>query len=139
MAKFVDKLGREWNLDINVAAMRRAKRQDIDLSMPVAQMQQFVMDDVFLVDALWAIVQPHASGLTLEQFEEGFDGEAIDRGRDALWLSLEEYFALGKAEMLRAAVDNVRAEMENAIRELSTSNGLQHPRENLASTSENSA
>lgn len=122
MSKFTDKLNREWELTINVAAMRRAKAKDIDLSMPVNQLMSFVMDDVFLTDALWAIVEPDAKakGITLEQFEAGLDGKVIAVAREALWESLYEYFDVGKSEMLRAAVASVQAEMATATASLTS-------------------
>ncbi len=100
--------------------MRRAKRSVVDLSMPVKQMQSFFMDDVFLTDALWAIVEPEATakGLTLEQFESGLDGTVLASARDALWDALSEYFDPGKSEMLRAAVASVAKEMATATASL---------------------
>lgn len=114
---------RQWQLHINVAAMRRAKASGVDLSMPVSQMQQFVMDDVFLTDALWAIVTPEANakGITLEQFEAGLDGNVLSLAREALWESLCEYFDVGKSQMLRAAVASIKQEMDKAVASLTTS------------------
>lgn len=116
MHSFTDSMGREWKLDINVAAMRRAKKEGIDLSMPVSQMQEFVMDDVFLTDALFAIcaVQAKAQGITLEQFETGLNGAILAEARDRLWDALAEYFDPGKSQMLLAAVAATRDEMAKA-------------------------
>jgi hypothetical protein len=136
LPKFTDKLNRQWQLEITVAAMRRAKRKDIDLSMPVAHLQSFVMDDVFLTDALFAIIEPDASakGITLEQFELGLDGKVLAVARDALWDALSEYFDPGKSEMLRAAIASVATEMETARSSL-TSTGSGESKENLTETS----
>ncbi len=116
MQSFTDTASREWQLDINVAAMRRAKKEGIGLSMPVSQMQEFVMDDVFLTDALFAVVSPQAKelGVTLEQFENTLNGAVLSEARDKLWEALAEYFDPGKAEMLRAAVAATKAEMQKA-------------------------
>ncbi|MCA9132937.1 MAG: hypothetical protein KDA45_07270 [Planctomycetales bacterium] len=137
MITFTDTLGREWSLSITVAAMRRAKRHDIDLSMPVAQLQRFFMDDVFLTDALFAIVSPEATtrSITLEQFEAGLDGRVLSAARDALWDALCEYFDVGKSQMLRAAVASVAEEMAAATDSL-TGTGSAESRESLASTLE---
>ena len=88
--------------------------------MPVKQMESFFMDDVFLADALWAIVEPEATakGLTLEQFELGLDGKVLSQARDSLWDALSEYFDAGKSEMLRAAVASVAKEMQTATKAL---------------------
>ena len=114
MAKFIDNKGQSWDLSINVAAMRRAKAMGVDLSMPVAQLQQFVMDDVFIADCLYAIVKANTPGLTQESFDTLLDGKVLAEAREALWESLYEYFDLPKAEMLRAAVASVKKEMEAA-------------------------
>lgn len=137
MAQFTDKLNRVWQLTITVAAMRRAKSKGVDLSMPVAQMQQYVMDDAFLADALWAVIEPDAlaKGLTLDHFEAGLDGKILAAARSALWDALCEYFDVGKSEMLRAAVASVEKEMANAASSL-TSTGSAESKESLASTSE---
>lgn len=118
--KFTDKLEREWNLVIDVAAMRRAKKAGIDLSMPVNQLQEFVMDDVFLADALFAILSPScaALGITSSQFDDGLNGNVIESARESLWSALEAYFTPGKASMLRAALASVRLEMEKATQSL---------------------
>lgn len=119
---FKDLAGREWNLNINIGAMRRAKTQNIDLSMPVNQLREFVMDDVFMVDAIWAVIQPDADakGISKEQFESAIDGKAIESARDALWVALEEYYPDPKAQMLRAALNSVAAETANAMRTLNS-------------------
>lgn len=122
MAKFVDNKGQSWDLSINVAAMRRAKAMGVDLSMPVAQLQQFVMDDVFIADCLYAIVKANTPGLTQESFDALLDGKVLAEAREALWESLYAYFDLPKAEMLRAAVASVKKEMEAAQASL-TGNG----------------
>ena len=129
MSKFSDKLSRDWQLTINVAAMRRAKTLGVDLSMPAKNLGDYFFDDCYLCDALWAIVRPAASeaGLTQEQFELGLDGKTLDAAREALWEALYEYFDLGKAEMLRAAVASVAEEMQTAKNSL-TSSGSGEPK-----------
>lgn len=136
MSKFTDSLGREWQLSITVAAMRRAKRKDVDLSMPVSQLQSYVMDDVFLCDALYAIVESdaQAKAITLEQFESGLNGKVLAAAREALWDSLCEYFDPGKSQMLRAALSTVASEMGKVTSSL-TSIGSGESRESLAETS----
>jgi hypothetical protein len=116
MHSFTDAASREWKLEINVGAMRRAKKQGVDLSMPVSQMQEFMLDDVFLTDSLFAVVAPQAKELavSLEQFESAMDGKILAEARNQLWGALAEYFDPGKAQMLLAAVAAVESEMEKA-------------------------
>jgi hypothetical protein len=116
MHSFTDAASREWKLEINVGAMRRAKKQGVDLSMPVSQMQEFMLDDVFLTDALFAVVAPQAKELavSLEQFESAIDGKILAEARNQLWEALAEYFDPGKAQMLLAAVAAVKSEMAKA-------------------------
>lgn len=123
--KFTDQKSREWTLSINVAAMRRAKAKGIDLSMPVSQLQQFVMDDVFIADALWSIVSPDAKerGISQDQFDEALGGLAFDSARDALWQALETYYdpQSERAAMLRVALEQVRQETAKVMVTLSGS------------------
>ena len=121
MASFKDSMGREWHININVAAMRRARAKDIDLSMAIKQLNQFVMDDVFLVDALYAICKPDldSKGISLEQFEAAFDGVVTEKAREALWAALEGYYDTGKGKLLRAAIEMVKAELSKAADTLS--------------------
>ena len=125
MSKFTDKLNREWTIDITVAAMRRAKHNDIDLSMPVAQMKEYLMDDVFSADAIWAIVEPEAKakGITLDQFDAGLDGKVLNAARESLWSAYYEYFDEGKAALLRSTVSAAAEAMLEASKSL-TSSGL---------------
>jgi len=124
MATFTDKQKREWQLTVNVAAMRRAKSAGVDLSMPVSQLREFITDDVFLADCLWAIVAVNASerNVNQAQFDEGFCGLVFDAARAALWEALSEYWdpKSQRASMLRMALAEVEAEMAKAI---STING----------------
>lgn len=119
MPMFTDNKGRDWQLTIDVAAMRRARKVDIDLSQPFAQLQQFVMDDVFVCDALWAIIQPQASGIKQDDFDSAMGGKEIAEARDALWAALEEYYDPKKAEMLRTALQSVEREMQQALADIS--------------------
>jgi hypothetical protein len=123
--KFVDKKNREWILEVNVAAMRRAKAAGVDLSMPVNQLREFLMDDVFIADALWAIVSLNAKerGITQEQFDEAFNGSTFETAREALFAGLEEYYdpKSQRAAMFRAAVAEVKAEMAKALTTLNGS------------------
>lgn len=109
-----DSTGREWNLAINVAAMRRAKTAGVNLSHAVEQIKEFVTDDVFLCDALWAVVQPQAKELaiTQEQFEAAIgNGDVLEKARIELFESLCEYYPDPKASMLQAALKMLAAEM----------------------------
>lgn len=133
---FSDKLGREWSLRIDVAAMRRAKAVGVNLSMPVEQLREFMFDDLFLAEAIWAILSPKARNIDLDQtqFETAFDGLVYAKAREALWEAMEQYFDPGKSQMLRAAIDSTKAEMASVI----TSFGSTEHRENSASTLETS-
>lgn len=116
-ASFIDAVGRSWQLQINVAAMRRARTRDINLSMPVEQLRSYLMDDVFLTDALWAIVEPDAikAGLTCDQFENGMNGKVLAEATKCLWAALEDYYPDAKKSMLRAALAAVDQEISAAI------------------------
>lgn len=135
MTKFTDNKSREWPLFVNVAAMRRAKAKGIDLSMPVSQLQQFVMDDVFIADALWAIVAQDAKerGIDQEAFDSALGGTIFDSAREALWAALEQYYdpKSERAAMLRAALAQVK---EETAKVMSTLGGSTNAKENSATT-----
>ena len=120
MSSFKDTMGREWQLNINVAAMRRARAYDIDLSLAVQQLNKFFMDDVFFVDAIWAIVKPLADekGITQEQFESAFDGAITEQAREALWVALGAYYDTGRSEFLKKAVEVMKAGAVKAAADL---------------------
>ncbi len=122
MAKFTDKQNREWQLQINVAAMRRAKSAGVDLSMPVTQLREFIMDDVFLADCLWSIVSANASerNVNQDQFDAGFTGPVFEAARTALWEALEEYWdpKSQRSAMLRTALAETAKEMAKAMNTL---------------------
>lgn len=115
-------MGRNWTLVINIGAMRRSKARDIDLSMPIPQLRQFFLDDVFLFDALWAVLEPDAkqAGLTVEQFENGMNGEVLDAARECLWAALSDYYPDEKKRMLSSAIATVQRELATAITSLSS-------------------
>lgn len=119
-----DSTGREWKLEVTVAAMRRAKSAGVNLSHAVEQIKEFVTDDVFLCDALWAVVQPQAKslGVTQEQFEAAMDsGDLMDQARNELFESLCEYYPDPKAQMLRTALAAVAMEMAKVQETISSS------------------
>ena len=134
--KFTDNKNREWTLFINVAAMRRAKAKGIDLSMPVSQLLQFVMDDVFIADALWSIVSPDAKerGIDSEAFDSALGGAIFDSAREALWAALEQYYdpKAERAIMLRATLAQVKLETAKMLS--STLGGSTNAKENSATT-----
>lgn len=117
-----DAAGRDWKLTINVAALRRAKSAGVNLSMAVEQLREFVMDDVFLCDALWAIVEPQAKELAIskEQFEASLDGHSLELARTDLWDALCEYYPEGKSQMLRAAIQAIAQELAKATADISS-------------------
>ncbi len=134
MSKFSDSAQREWVLVVDVAAMRRAKKAGVDLSMPVIQMQEFVADDVFVSDAIWAIISQDAKqrGITQEQFESAMNGATFDAAREALWAALTDYYdpKSTRATMLRAAIAQVETETQKAIEKLTIGDSSPSPKEN---------
>ena len=114
---FTDRTGREWKLHIDVAAIRRARKLDVDLSMPVNQLREFVTDDVFLADALWAILGPTAKAedMSQETFEKAFTGPTYAQAREALWAAMELYFDPGKFAIWQAALKSIDKELKDAV------------------------
>ncbi len=122
---FKDTAGREWTIRINISAMRRCKAAGADLSQSVEQLRSYVMDELYMTDCLWALVEPDAAtkGITRDQFEESINGRVIADGRKAMWESLIEFYDDPndpKARMLRAAIETIDREIAAAIGSLTS-------------------
>lgn len=102
--------------------MRRARSRGIDLSMPFEQIRQFMLDDVFMADCLFVILQEdcRSKGISAEQFDAGLDCKLIETARGLLVEALIEYYDEGKAEMLRAAVATLKEELAKVTRSLTS-------------------
>lgn len=113
-AKFKDALNREWFCRVDWAAMRRSVAADCDLSQIEGDIGDFHRGSVKLIDALWAVLSPEAAkvGVTLDQFEAGMFGEAIERGREALLAGVADFFPKARGLLIGQASQEVAAEIQ---------------------------
>lgn len=113
MQTFKDTEGREWQLAINVAAVKRVRDlAEVDLlkSAEGRLLQQLADDPVKLCDVLWAIVQPQAQERKIsdEQFGAALAGDVIDEATTAFLTELVAFFPRAR----RGLMNKVLAKLE---------------------------
>ena len=125
---FTDSQDREWTVAIRVGTLRKCKSKGLDLCRCIEELDKYLMDELFIVDAIWNIIELEAKGkdpkVSKEGFELAMDGTSIAAARDALWSSLEEWFDEKKSRMLREALAAAEAEIEKALSDLAPGNSL---------------
>ena len=135
MHQFKDNKGRAWNIDVNVASIKRLRQlskaagDEINLLAVVedkgALMKRLATDPILLVDVIYLLVQEQcqAQQVSDEDFGAGLAGDAIALATDALLEDLADFFPKGKRELIGVALakmkrfqtlaeDNVRAKLE---------------------------
>lgn len=98
MARFVDAMGRDWSVEINVPAMRRVKELTGKhlgklLENECALFSEITSDPILFADVLRAICSPQITerNLTAEQFEESLAGDAAERAAEAFWGAVVDF------------------------------------------------
>ncbi len=97
MKTFKDSQGREWNLAINVDAVKRVRSLlDVDL-LEVTDgklLERIASDEVLMVDLVYVLVKPEADakGVTDEEFGRAMAGDAIDAAYTAFMEELTSFF-----------------------------------------------
>lgn len=89
MKVFKDNAGREWSVEINVAALKRVKSlTEVDLLgvLDGTLIERLVRDPVLLCDVVYAACKPQADerGVTDEDFGRAMAGDAIEHATGAL-------------------------------------------------------
>jgi len=93
MKTFRDNAGREWEIAVNAATVKRVRALlQFDLVATKNVYEQLVADPALLVDVVFVLCQrqAEAQGVTDEQFGQAMAGDAIDAATRAL---LEERIA----------------------------------------------
>ena len=117
MKTFTDNEGRSWTVEVNVAALKRAKGlAGVDL-MAVLDgdlIERFIRDPVLLCDALYAVCKPEADekGVSDEDFGRAMAGDAIEHATAAL---LDEIVSFCPSPRDRAALGRVLAATRTAM------------------------
>ena len=95
-SSFKDTEGREWNLAITIATVRRV-RKDLDVDLlnkdMAAVLETVVCDPVMLCDVLFLIVEKEAQrlGVNDEAFGEAMGGDALEEGAKAFLGALGDF------------------------------------------------
>lgn len=97
MHTFNDTRGREWRIEINVAAVKklRASPLKIDLiEIESGLLDRLASDPILLVDMLYVLCQEQAesAGVSDEDFGRALAGEAIERATAVFLEELADFF-----------------------------------------------
>lgn len=122
MKRFTDNAGREWLVEVNVAAVERVRTAcDLDLLSAVdpraGLLEKLAADPVLLVGVLWTLLQEQAEmkHVSPEQFGRAMGGDALDAGAEALGEALIGFFPRLRRRLLQQAVEKMVVEKERAF------------------------
>jgi len=109
MKVFKDNAGREWTVEVNVAALKRVKSLvGVDLLgvLDGTLIERLVRDPVLLCDVVYAVCKPQADQRTVsdEDFGRAMAGDAIEHATEAL---LEELVSFCPSPRDRANLGRV--------------------------------
>ncbi len=113
MHTFTDTENRQWEIAINVTAIKRVKGTlELDL-LKAVEGDLFVRlanDPCLLCDLLFVLCQEQAKeqGVTDEQFGAALGGDALDAATTALLEELVDFFPKGKRGALKKILDKVK-------------------------------
>jgi hypothetical protein len=113
MQKFVDRSGRVWVVEIDVATIKRVRAMtDINLLSVVEGdlIEQLMNDPITLCDVLYAICQPQAisQNVSDESFGQGLAGDVISDATAALLAGLVAFFPEPRRRLLQQAASKYR-------------------------------
>lgn len=116
MKTFRDAGGREWTVEVNVAALKRVKdATGVDLTRvvdPDSDVIGRLSEDVFLLfDCVCALLKPQLEkqGLSAEDFGAGLDEDATEKAATALFEGIIDFFREEKRMLLKRAFSKVKA------------------------------
>lgn len=129
MAKFADRFGREWLVELDVAGFERVRKAtDVDLQTVVdelgaldgrtEQLAALARDPVRLVRVLWVLCERQAANkapaVEPEEFGRGFGGDAVEDASAALLDELVSFTPRRVRDVLRAGLAQVKQERDRA-------------------------
>lgn len=115
MKTFTDNAGRDWQVAVDVAAVKRVRGMcdglDLITAIEGTLFHQLSADPVLLVDVLYAVCKPQADerGVTDQQFGAAMAGDAIDKATDALLEEICDFFRSGRRTVLKTGLQKLRA------------------------------
>lgn len=110
MKPFKDNKDREWQVDVNVTAVKRVKGLlgvDLLTAGDGKLFQDLARDPVLLTDVVYALCKPQADELKItdEDFGRAMAGEAIDNAVCALMPELVDFFPSPRRAILQKALE----------------------------------
>jgi len=110
---FKDSKGRDWKVEVNVAAVKRIKDlADIDLidSNEGAVFHRLAEDPIALCDVIYAVCKPQADadGITDEEFGSAMGGDVIDAATEAFLEELIDFFPSRRRPIHKKALAKYR-------------------------------
>jgi len=113
MEKFKDNKGREWEIEINIASIKKVKRLiDVDLmqSLDGKFLQELSKDVVRMIDTIYVLIsaQADAEGVTDEMFGESLAGDAVDAAINAFLDELVNFCPAQKRTLLQTVLTKIR-------------------------------
>lgn len=118
MKTFKDNAGRPWDVEINVAAVKRIRSlTGADLIDTAGVVPRLINDPVLLCDVIYAACKPQADarGVSDEDFGRAMAGDAIEHATEAM---LDELVSFSRSPRDRAILGRVikatNAAMERA-------------------------
>jgi hypothetical protein len=122
LPSFADSRGERWTVDVNVAAIKQAKKAlEFDLLDAIGKPEQFqrlYTDPLLLCDLLYCLCQEQAQerGISDEQFGARLAGESIERATDALVAGIADFFPNGRQrQLLKREAARLRMLEEKAL------------------------
>lgn len=123
MKTFTDNAGRTWTVALNVTALKRVKSLcGVDLLDAVNDggklLERLASDPVTLCDLIFAVCkeQSEAKNVTDTDFGSAMAGDPIEAATVALLEELVDFFPKGKREVLRRALQKMRAYEEKFLK-----------------------
>ena len=119
MRVFKDAECREWNMTVNLRAVKALRAIGVDIMDETGGGILALSSDVCaLGDALWTLCKSQAEqrGITEEQFYDGLHGDSIDAAGAALVDAIIDFFPNARREILRRANQKMLAVQEKAIK-----------------------
>ena len=115
MPNFTDALGRTWPLSISYATCKRIQSQcDINI-LDVAQIDHTIgrmrLDNLLVGDIVLCLCSAEctARGISLDNFQDSLDGEALDCASSALLEGLASFFRRGqKGKLLTEMISKLK-------------------------------
>jgi hypothetical protein len=122
MASFRDKAGRDWRLEIDVAALARVHAATgVDIGRlfedGMRPYQELARDWATLVRVLWVLVADEAArtGVTEEQFGRGIGGDVLDAAERAFFGAVTDFYPSRQGKLLKTLMSKALAAAERTM------------------------